>query len=83
MSISCVDCSSCGKCYPKDSTCSQCGGVISLLDDRCPECKEPITDAMREAARQAYMQKKRDERDALFPGLKKNREKRSQWLKGL
>jgi len=81
MSISCVDCANCGKCYDKNSTCPSCAESINLLDDACPACGEPITDAMRESARQAYMLYKRELRESLFPGLKANREKRARFLK--
>jgi activator of 2-hydroxyglutaryl-CoA dehydratase/predicted nucleotide-binding protein (sugar kinase/HSP70/actin superfamily) len=62
--------------------CVKCGNSIDLLDDSCSECGDAITDEMREAARQSYMQQKRIEREKLFPGLKRNREKRVKWLNG-
>ena len=46
MTFACTDCSRCGKCYDKHSTCPQCAGPINLLEDACPNCGEPITDAM-------------------------------------
>ena len=47
MTFACTDCSRCGKCYDKHGVCAACGGAINLLDDACPACGEPITDAMR------------------------------------
>lgn len=75
MSISCTDCSRCGRCYNKDSTCARCGSPIFLLDDNCVSCGEPITDEMREAARAIYMRQKKEERRMLFEMIKANREK--------
>jgi hypothetical protein len=51
------------------------------LDEACKACGEPVTEAMREAARQAYMQRKREEREAMFPALRASRERRGAWLK--
>jgi predicted amidophosphoribosyltransferase len=81
MSISCVDCANCGKCYEKNSVCLVCGGIIYLLDEACPHCGEPITDAMREMAQEAYKRYKWELRESLFPGLARNREKRARFLK--
>lgn len=66
MTFACTDCSSCGKCYEKNSTCDECGGAIYLLDDACPTCGEPITDEMRDAARQAYMDRRRAEKQDIL-----------------
>lgn len=81
MSISCVNCSSCGKCYEKETDCATCGATIILLEKACPACGEPITEDMRDQARHAYMTRKQEEREKLFPGMKANREKRQKWLK--
>ena len=59
--IACTDCSRCGKCYDKHGVCAACGGAVNLLDDACPACGEPITDAMRDRAKQAYLDKKKAE----------------------
>ncbi len=80
MTTSCVNCASCGKCYQKEAVCLNCGSEINLLDNACVACGNPITEEMRESARQAYVQQKMDAHDVLFPGLKKNREKRQKWL---
>ena len=61
MTFACTDCSRCGKCYDKHGVCAACGGAINLLDDACPACGEPITDAMRERAKQAYLEQKKAE----------------------
>ena len=37
-----------------------------MLDDSCPTCGEPITEEMREAARQKYMAKRKRDRDQVF-----------------
>ncbi|WP_172136116.1 hypothetical protein [Adlercreutzia sp. ZJ473] len=77
MTFSCTDCSRCGKCYDKRSTCAACGGDINLLDDACPNCGEPITDVMRSRAKQAYLAKKKVEHEqiiALAAAAKKRRE---------
>ena len=47
MTFACTDCSRCGKCYDKHGVCAACG--------------EPITDAMRERAKQAYLEQKKAE----------------------
>lgn len=77
MTIACTDCSRCGKCYDKHAICKQCGGDIDLLEDACPTCGEPITDAMREAAKQAYIDKRKADHDqviALAAAAKAKRE---------
>lgn len=66
MTIACTDCSRCGKCYDKHSNCKACGADINLLDDACPSCGEPITDAMRETARQAYIAKRKNDHDQVI-----------------
>lgn len=76
MTYACTDCSSCGKCYDKHSTCAACGGAINLLDDSCPACGEPITEAMRDEARRAYKDKRRADRDWVFQLAAAAREKR-------
>ena len=63
MTFACTDCSRCGKCYDKHSTCAVCGGDINLLEDACPACGEPITDEMRSRAKQAYLTKKKAEHE--------------------
>lgn len=73
MTYACTDCSKCGKCYDKDSTCAACGGAIYLLDEACPTCGEPITDGMRQIARRAYMARKKKERQELFAFIRNNR----------
>ena len=77
MTFSCTDCSRCGKCYDKHGHCARCGGDINLLDEACSACGEPITDDMRETARQAYMNEKRIEHEkiiALAQAAKRKRE---------
>ncbi len=76
MTYACTDCSSCGKCYDKQSVCGACGGAISLLDDACPACGEPITDEMRERARRAYMERRKKDREAVFELAAAARKKR-------
>ena len=66
MTFSCVDCTTCGKCYEKQSTCEQCGGEIHLLDEACTSCGEPITEEMREQAKKKYIDRRREERDAVL-----------------
>lgn len=66
MTFSCTDCSRCGKCYDKNSTCPSCGGAINLLDDFCHACLEPITEEMRDRAKQAYLDEKKVERDRII-----------------
>lgn len=77
MTFACTDCSRCGKCYEKNSTCAACGGDIYLLDNACPSCGEPITDEMRAAAKNAYMDRKRVEHEKIVElalAAKKKRE---------
>ncbi len=81
MTFACTDCSSCGKCYPKNSTCKACGGEIYLLDDACPTCGEPITDAMRQAAQDAYKAKRKKDRDMVFELAAAARKKREETQK--
>ena len=64
--LSCGLCHQCGKCYPRASVCASCGASIDLDDAACARCGEPITDAMREAARAAFMERKRVEAEKLF-----------------
>lgn len=66
MTFACTDCSRCGKCYDKHSTCAACGSAINLLDDACPQCGEPITDDMRMRAKQAYLDKKKVEHQQIL-----------------
>ena len=66
MTFACTDCSTCGKCYEKNSTCAACGGAIYLLDDACPTCGEPITDEMRQTARKAYMDRKAQDKKKII-----------------
>lgn len=68
MTFQCGDCMVCGKCYPKRQDCPACGGEIVLDEmDRCPVCGHQITDDLRERARRAFMQEKREEHLKLFP----------------
>ncbi len=76
MTYACTDCSTCGKCYPKESVCAVCGGAINLLDDSCSACGEPITDAMRETAREAFKAKRKADRDQVFALAAAARKKR-------
>lgn len=81
MTFACTDCSRCGKCYDKHALCTACGGDIYLLDDACPACGEPITQAMRDAARQAYMDRKKIEHDQILElaaAAKRRREQQAQ-----
>lgn len=66
MTFACTDCSTCGKCYPKESVCAACGGEINLLDEVCPACGEPITEEMRQTARKAYMAKKAKDKEYIL-----------------
>ena len=78
MTFACTDCSRCGKCYEKNSTCAACGGGIYLLDDACPACGEPITEDMRMAAKRAYMDKKKIEHDMIVQLAQAAKAKRAQ-----
>ena len=63
MTFACTDCSRCGKCHDKHSICARCGADINLLDDECPQCGEPITEEMRNAAKQKYIAEKKEEKE--------------------
>ena len=63
MTFACTDCSQCGKCYEKHSTCGRCGTDINLLDMACQQCGEPITDEMRNEAKRKYIEEKKREKD--------------------
>lgn len=76
MTVACSDCANCGKCYPKEQKCPQCGGDIYMLDDACPTCGAPITDEMREEKRREFMAKKKIERDHVFELAQAARKKR-------
>lgn len=78
MTFACTDCSRCGKCYDKHSTCQQCAGPINLLEDACPNCGEPITDAMRDAAKQKYLAKKRIEHQKIVELAQQAKKRREQ-----
>ena len=73
MTYACTDCSKCGKCYNKVSTCSSCGHEINLLEDACPQCGESITEAMRHVAKKRFMAEKKKEREALFAAIRERR----------
>lgn len=62
MTISCSDCSSCGKCYPKEQKCPSCGADIFILDNACKACGAPITDEMRDIAKKEFMAMRAKER---------------------
>ena len=64
MTFACTDCSRCGKCYDKHST--------------CPNCGEPITDAMRDAAKQKYLAKKRIEHQKIVELAQQAKKRREQ-----
>ena len=76
MTFACTDCSRCGKCYEKHTFCPNCGNAIFLLDDKCPVCAEPITDAMRNKAKKAYMERKRKEKEKVLELVKQAKSNR-------
>jgi predicted amidophosphoribosyltransferase len=78
MTFACTDCSRCGKCYDKNSVCSNCGNAINLLDDCCPVCGEPITDEMRDKARQVYKDQKKVEHEKIVALAQEAKRKREQ-----
>ena len=77
MTFACTDCTRCGKCYDKNSICPACGNPIYLLDDACPACGEPITDEMRNVAKQAYIDKKRAEKEKILALAEAARKRRA------
>lgn len=78
MTFACTDCSTCGKCYEKQATCKACGKEISLLDESCTFCEEPITDKMRERARSAYMDAKKQEHNQILELAAQAKKKRKE-----
>lgn len=67
MTVSCADCSKCGKCYPKVRPCPTCGAMVHFGEDpACPVCKSPITQQMIDEAMAEYREMKRREFEQLF-----------------
>ena len=81
MTFACTDCSTCGKCYDKNSVCPQGGEAILLTDDACSACGAPITDDMREVAIQAYKDMKKKEHDQSLELAAEAKQKREEQAK--
>ncbi len=52
--MTCGVCHTCGNCYPRRQTCAACGAQLDLDGEACVVCGVPITQAMRDDARERF-----------------------------
>lgn len=65
--LTCGICWMCGKCYPREDVCPQCGSAINLDEDRCAYCGRAIDGEDRLRARARFMALKKAEAAEDFP----------------